>query len=115
MRAYGNLTNRIAEMSRPAIPQVGMGATVLLWSDRHPATIITVKGNQVTLREDKAIRTDSNGMSESQQYRYEPDPLGKVFVASLRKNGLYVVKGESIRNGTIVSIGKRDAYHDFSF
>ena len=47
MRIFGNLTNRIAETVRPAVPQVGMGATILFYSDRAACTIIDVKGKRI--------------------------------------------------------------------
>lgn len=115
MRVYGNLMNRIAETVAPRAPEIGMGATVLMWSDRYAATVEKIDGKRVTLREDKAIRTDKNGMSECQSYRFEPNPNGREFVVTLRKNGTYVVEGEAMKNGTIVRIGERDYYHDFSF
>ena len=35
MRPYGNLMNRISEHSLSPTPEIGMGATVYMWSDRH--------------------------------------------------------------------------------
>jgi hypothetical protein len=109
--------NRIAETVRPVVPTVGMGATILMFSDRHAATVIDVgpKAKWITIQEDKAIRTDKNGMSESQDYRYEPNPAAAVQTFTLRKNGTYVSQGSSMRSGTIVRVGARDNYHDFSF
>lgn len=115
MRMYGNIMNRIAETIPPSTPTVGMGATILMWSDRYPATIVAVKDKQITLQEDTATRTDKNGMSESQQYEFKPNPDGRIFNATLRKNGTYVLEGGSMRSGTIIRIGRRDRYYDFSF
>jgi hypothetical protein len=73
---YGSLVNRLMEASARPEPEVGMGATVCMWSDRHGVTITEVlryktgpKAGQVKgvkTRACKATRTDNNGMSESQ-------------------------------------------------
>lgn len=96
-------------------PQVGMGATVLLWTDRHAATIVSVEknGKRIGIVEDEATRIDKNGMSESQEYSYAPGK-GGVQYFTLRKNGAYVREGDSIK-GTRIAIGARRHYHDFSF
>ena len=115
MRIFGNLTNRIAETVRPAVPQVGMGATILFYSDRAACTIIDVKGKRIAIQRDKATRADKNGQSESQEYSYEAQRGNEIKFATLRKNGVYVLKGESLRSGTIVRVGVRDEYYDFGF
>lgn len=64
----GSVTNHI--LSRATIgqpePTVGMGATLLGWTDRHACTIVEVSMERdrivVTVQEDNAKRTDSNGM-----------------------------------------------------
>jgi hypothetical protein len=38
----GSLTNHIYSRAVPITPEVGMGCTLLSWSDRHPATIIDI-------------------------------------------------------------------------
>ena len=90
-------------------PEVGMGATVLMWTDRRACTIVKVTRTQVHVQQDKAIRTDKYGMSESQSYRYERDESAPVEIFRLRKNGAYKGPGGQLR------IGERDAYHDYSF
>lgn len=94
-------------------PTIGMGATIYYYSDREPATIIEISpsGKRIVLREDKSIRLDNNGMSECQSYRYEPDPDGKIHAATLRKDGTYRLIGGK----TVVSLGDRRHYHDYSF
>lgn len=98
------------------VPQVGMGATELLFSDRHPYTIIKVNSpKKITLQQDRAVRIDQNGLSEIQEYRYEPDTQGPTRVATLRKNGRWITQGESIKNGAAFALGYREEYYDFSF
>src|SRR5277367_4802395 len=75
------------------IPSVGMGATIQYWSDRKAGTIIQVErnGKRLVIQMDKSIRTDQNGMSECQEYEYERDPQGTIYIATLRKDGRYRV------------------------
>jgi hypothetical protein len=123
----GSLMNHLMSGGR-SIPAVGDGATLLHWTDREPATVIEVTTKksgaiEVAVQEDKYRRVDSNGMSESQEYAYEPNPNGSISRfrldpekgwRALRKNekGNWVlVKG----GGSGVRFGVREKYHDFSF
>jgi hypothetical protein len=94
-------------------PTIGAGCTVCFYTDRHAATIIDVSatGYKVTVREDKATRTDTNGMSECQNYEYAPDPEGAVHVFFRNKTGAY----GSRKGGKRLALGDRRAYHDYSF
>ena len=117
MRVYGNLMNRVHESIQSAAPKIGDGATIFFYSDRHVATVIAVSANgkRVEVQYDTAIRTDSNGMSESQDYRYERNPFGTIEIYTLRKNGQYIHDGDPMRSGRVIRFGERDEYHDFSF
>lgn len=94
-------------------PEVGMGATEHLWSDRHAYTIIEVSPSLKTikLQADNSRRIDTNGMSEVQEYEFTPNPKGPTRVACLRADGRYHIGGVK---GNPVSIGYRDAYYDFT-
>ena len=75
----GSLDNRIREQSgRVGLGQVqpGDGVTAVFYSDRRAFTVVRVSpsGKTLELRQDIAIRTDGNGMSATQEYRYEEDP-----------------------------------------
>lgn len=104
----GSLMNHVMTTSGQAEPKVGDGATICMWSDRHACTIIKVTRCTVTVQEDKAIRTDTNGMSESQTYSYEPDPNGATYVFRKTKSG-WKSKGVGLL------IGVRRHYYDYSF
>jgi hypothetical protein len=91
-------------------PEVGMGCTILKWSDRVAATIIKVTAKTIDVQEDLATRIDNNGMSESQRYTYERDPKGTIRVFRLTKNGWRLSGG-----GWGLGIGYRQSYHDYSF
>lgn len=96
-------------------PEVGMGATICMWTDRRPCTVLTVSGKTVTIQLDHANRTDKNGMSEEQDYTYERNPNGAILTFTLRKNGRWIKKGDTMEHGNSLSIGIREKYHDFSF
>lgn len=83
----GSLVNHLYSRNAPVPPcavEIGMGATFLSWTDRHPATVHATwsegKKNPrifISVREDDWRRTDKNGISESQEYDYTPDPDGR--------------------------------------
>lgn len=94
-------------------PVVDMGATIIHWTDRTPVTIIDVSasGKKILLQEDQSIRLYNNGMSEEQSYSYERDINGLIYSASLRKDGKYKITGTN----TVVVLGSRRKYYDYSF
>jgi hypothetical protein len=105
----GSLVNHVLSCAKHKTPRVGDGATVLCWTDRHAGTIMKVTRYSLTVQLDKAVRVDNNGMSESQEYRYEPDPDGRIEVFRVTKRGFKNKSG----NGLL--IGTRNSYHDYSF
>lgn len=133
----GSLMNRLMERSVPAVPEVGMGATELCYTDRHAGTIVAVakSGKSLSWQRDKAIRqlrgkdasvaikeAEADGtagtlhvMSDGQEYRYEAQPEATVHTYTLRKNGAWVEEGSSMKNGTRLGIGYRQEYYDYSF
>ena len=68
----GSLVNYIMG-NNSSEPKVGEGATVLGWTDRHAYTVTSVSEDNMSckIRKCKAIRIDSNGISEIQDYTYE--------------------------------------------
>lgn len=109
----GSLVNLVLSASKDETPVVGMGATILCWTDRHAATIVSVSPKRIGIVQDEAIRTDKNGMSDSQTYDYKPGN-GPVSYYTLRKNGAWVREGESLK-GQRIAIGYRDEHYDYSF
>jgi len=99
--------------SNSSEPEIGMGVTIQFHSDRTACTIIDISpsGHQLVLQEDKATRLDNNGFSESQEYSFKPDPDGRIFRATLRKDGRYRLAGGK----ETITLGIRDRYYDFSF
>ena len=111
MQVYGNLMNRLMESSAQPEPEVGMGATACMWSDRHAYTVIEIKSKcRILIQRDKATRTDSNGMSDCQEYRYESDPNGQVVELIKTKKGW-----KDLGGCTRYLLGVREEYYDYSF
>lgn len=112
-----SLINHLYANSANIMPVIGMGATVLGWTDRHAATVVGVSSNgrSIVVTMDKATRIDKNGMSDCQSYSYSSNPAGSKCTYTLRKNGRWVATGSAMGSGMCLSIGHRDHYHDYSF
>lgn len=112
----GSLTNYLFANAKDETPKIGMGATVVHWTDRTAHTIVDVRdAKTIVTQPDTAIRTDNNGMSESQDYAYTPNPNAKHQVWTLRSNGAWVKQGEPAKGGTRILLGTRETYVDPSF
>ncbi len=125
----GSMTNHIYSrmVKGQPTPQVGMGATILCWTDRHAATITAVNSHLgdrpiVTVQEDHVVRTDSNGMCECQTWEHTPNPGGRSYNFRASKTGVWqqVIWNAGTRrwnkvDGHGLRIGDRAHYHDFSF
>lgn len=107
----GSLTNYL--MSGPtkakADREVGMGVTMLSWTDRHAGTIVKITPKQIHVQRDEATRIDKNGMSESQEYSYLPISGAPIEIFRLTKRGWRSASYSGL------AIGVRDEYYDYSF
>lgn len=116
----GSLINHVVSSMNDSGPAAGMGATKLYWSDRKACTIVKVFRNKagkvirIHVQEDHATRTDANGMSDSQSYKFAPNLEAAEEVFTLRSNGAWAPQGSSSR-GVRLKIGARDQFHDYSF
>ena len=127
MKLYGSLINRLSENQNYGDEiKVGTYATEYLWSDRNAHEVIEViNQNHLKIRRLRAIRTDDNGMSECQDYRFESDTNGYVQELKRRKNGgwnvvrTYVDADGKKHTRAVekinISFGVADEYYDFSF
>lgn len=99
------------------VPVVGMGATILGWTDRSAGTIVNVGPNAkwIEVQSDHAKLVAGSAFSEEQTYEFSPNPKGAISRYTLRRNGAYIRAGEKMRDGQMVRIGERDAYHDPCF
>lgn len=119
----GSLINHMMSMGDSKEPKIGDGATILSWTDRHPATVVSFdkKRSIVGITRDDYRRIDNNGMSECQEYEYTSNPDGPIEYYKKDKNGSWsgvFFNSETKRwnkRGGIIIIGRRDRYHDFSF
>jgi hypothetical protein len=117
------VNNLYSHMTKDApTPEVGMGATILMWTDRQAATVTAVEGNIITVQEDTVTRIDDNGMSDMQEYRCEPNVNGCVYNFRMNKDGKYVEVRKNKETGRWnkaegcgLIIGFRRHYRDFSF
>lgn len=103
------------DRGRPApkvMPKVGDGGTICLYTDRHAATVIGVSasGKTIQVQRDFAKRTDKNGMSESQEYEYSPNPNGEIIEFRMTNSGVYKDK-----YGLSFYPGDRREYYDYNF
>lgn len=110
----GSLINRLSEQMIPSTPKVGDGATIYHYTDRSAGTVVEVLpgGKEVVVQIDKYTVV---GNPYENRYEFEPDPNGRHWRFTLRKNGRWVQFREGLKNGTVVQFGARDKYHDFSF
>jgi hypothetical protein len=115
MPQFGSLQNML--IGSTVEPQVGMGATIISWTDRDPATIIAVSpsGRSVIIQEDYAepVAGHCNAYTEAQRWTFKRNGGGHVETYSKRKDGSWRRKGE--RQGQKLVIGHRDKYRDPHF
>lgn len=71
IKLSGSLFNYLMA-NNETIPEVGKGATVLLYSDRHAYEVIEVSKDlkSVKIQRYAPKRIDANGMSDNQSYEY---------------------------------------------
>lgn len=117
MAWFGSFQNRIYERTENPEPEVGMGVTEIMYSDRNPWEIIEIKDDRhITVRALDWKRVDSWGMSEAQEYEYTSNPENRTKNLFLTKQGQW--KERIGRNGlgvTVFTIGRAERYYDFTF
>ena len=124
-RETGSVTNMVMSAWKGEEPKVGMGVTMLWWTDRYPGTIVEVDCSKkrpiIAVQTDHAKRTDSNGMSEMQSYDYSPDPDAEVLYFRQEENGTWFQITRNPKTGRWNKrrmrcvVGHREKYHDFCF
>ena len=108
-------------MSRnTTLPEVGKGATILSWTDRHAYEIIEVSKDKkrVVVQMYNAKRIDGNGMSDSQEYEYkELNPKKEVIVWRWGAWRFVVGSSEGKRIYSKINIvwGEKREYYDYTF
>jgi hypothetical protein len=113
VRGYGSLVNAIRNQTRSLKPEVGMGVTELMYSDRHPYTVVEILSDKrIVVQVDDSKRIDRNGFSEEQKYEYTRRPDSERIELFLNKWGRWKRRGDS--QGSTFLIGKREEYYDFT-
>ncbi len=69
--------------------------------------------HRIVVRQDIAIRTDGNGMSDAQSYRYENNV--KAPLVLLRLNNRRQWKEQGHPDGSTYVVGVREEYYDYGF
>jgi hypothetical protein len=109
----GSLQNHIAAHSLQAhsdAPAVGDGATVVLWTDRNPATVVEVLSpTRVRIQHDRVLQY-VNGYARGDQIARDRD--GRTEIVTRGKDGRWAISGQ---RSVTVMLGVRDAYRDPSF
>lgn len=103
-------------------PIVGMGVTMLSWTDRDAGTIVEVnmKKRYIAVTEDSKRRIDNNGISESQEYEYTTVMDGHRNYYRKDRKGQWRRCYYNDNNRLVFTtgglvIGRRESYYDFSF
>jgi hypothetical protein len=113
VRGYGSMVNAIGNQTRSKQPEVGMGVTELMYSDRHPYTVTKILSpRKIIVQADDCKRIDNNGFSESQEYEYTPNPEAPLVTLRLNKYGRWKRAGDP--EGSTYLIGEREEYYDFT-
>ncbi len=97
-------------------PEIGMGATYSLGSDKYPFTIVAVSPSKRTIfvTEDTAKLVSGTEQDGSAKYEYTARMDVPQEVFTLRKNGRYHRKGDSTKGGCM-TVGHRRRYNDPHF
>lgn len=119
----GSLMNHIYSRVTNPQPEVGMGVTICMWSDRHAGTIVAIEKDILVVADDDVKRIDSNGISESQEYKYTTNPNNRKTYWKKDKSGKYCEyymnrdtnRYNKCGTGCHLGIGYRQEYYDFSF
>ena len=99
--------------------KVGDKATYVVHTDRHAGTITHVTAKSVTWQQDKATRTDGNGMSDSQSYEYAVDPEGTTRKFT-RRDGpygkpVYKAVGQRTNSPGLCLVPGSSEHYDFRY
>jgi hypothetical protein len=113
VRGYGSMVNAIGNQTRSLKPEIGMGVTELMYSDRHPYTVVEILSEKkIKVKADDAVRTDHNGFSEDQEYTYRSNANNPPITLRLNKHGRWKESGHP--DGSTFLVGRREEYYDFT-
>jgi hypothetical protein len=106
------------------IPQVGMGVTELMYSDRnvYTITVVDVNGRWFKCQEDRSAKDEENSDKEwpfrKQVYRYYRNHTAPEIKVTLRKDGEWRKVGVTTAGSTRTSyfvLNHRSKFFDYTF
>lgn len=117
-----SLVNHLYSRTAEPEPVVGMGATLIMYTDRHAYSVVSWDGKILGVTQDIISRVDSNGMSDSQDYAYVTNHNASPEYYKKDKKNKWVrivfneetMRWKQYRCGTL-KVGFRDEYYDYSF
>lgn len=112
MKLYGSVDNRLMENMQSNTPQVGMGATKLLYSDSHAYTIVEVINEKVVIVKRDDVKALHKGMSDSQEWEYTFNPKAQPITLKKHKKGYWYQVGDTT---TKFLLGVRQEFYDYTF
>jgi hypothetical protein len=108
MATHGSLNNEMIAGAVSATPEVGMGVTQVLWTDRRPFTVIEVKTAKCCILQ--ADKVNANPWPDGYAKIIEADLDGRKVTVRLHKDGKW-----KSPDGDTFTIGTRQYYYDHSF
>ncbi len=112
MEMYGSLQNRLSERCKSPKPEIGMGATELMYSDRNAYEVVEIIDDMhIVVRRMKA---ELVGSYYDQDYKLSSDPSGRTQRLFLTKKGQWREQwGRQL--GNVFALGYASEYRDPSF
>lgn len=119
----GSLINHLMSKSNDNFPtneNKDKGATVLHWTDRSAYFVNEVgkSGKVAVIERAKAIRSDNNGMSDSQSYTFERNENTQEIVVRFRYGRWWEEHnndGKKHYSPINIKFGMMSEYYDYSF
>jgi hypothetical protein len=95
-------------------------ATINSWSDRDPATIVKRTERTIVVQRDRTSQMsspshDAHANGKGSVVIFQRDYDAPLETYTLRSNGRFVRKGDTMRSRATLTIGRRDVYRDPSF
>jgi hypothetical protein len=95
-------------------------ATINGWSDRNPATIVKRTPKTIVVQRDDVSQMsapdhDAHANGKGSVVIFQRDYDAPLETYTLRSNGRFVRKGDTMRSRSTLTIGRRDVYRDPSF
>lgn len=96
-------------------PEVGMGCTRIMWTDKVPYTIVKVESDKrIVVQRDSVEAEPGEQQMGHQKWVIKPNPYGEVLILTKRRNGMWIERNKAMSNYGFV-VGHRRYYYDWSF